>query len=272
MKRPNSLRHLDDAIRRLSGGSPDTYVRTRTVMASAIVAQMIPNGVLKGGSALKVRYGNARTRFTTDLDAATATDPEEYAAALSKALEAGWEGFTGTVVPREPAHPKDVPTEYVMRPFSVKLSYNGKPWCTVPLEVGHNEIGDADEAEWVELADASDLLEELGFPRLGPAPLMPLQYQVAQKLHGATSPGDRARDLIDLQLIMARSDVDLRKVKEVCQRLFAYRKKQLWPPVVVLREGWSELYAAQAQGLDVLPDAEAAVDWANGFIARIDAS
>lgn len=35
-----------------------------------------------------------------------------------------------------------------MRPFAVKLSYNGKPWLTVELEVGHDEIGDADEPDW----------------------------------------------------------------------------------------------------------------------------
>ena len=37
MKRPNSMRHLDDAIRRLSGGAPQDFVQSRTVMANAIV-------------------------------------------------------------------------------------------------------------------------------------------------------------------------------------------------------------------------------------------
>lgn len=116
-------------------------------MANTIVAQMLPDGVLKGGSAIKMRFGDAATRFTTDLDTATPSDPTVYVERLSAALSEGWEGFTGRVVPREPANPKDVPSEYVMRPFDVKLSYNGRPWCTVPLEVGHNEIGDADEAD-----------------------------------------------------------------------------------------------------------------------------
>lgn len=42
-----------------------------------------------------------------------------------------------------------------MQPYDVKLDYLGKPWCTVPLEVGHNEIGDADAADWAELTDDS---------------------------------------------------------------------------------------------------------------------
>lgn len=80
MKRPNSMRHLDDAIRRLCGGAPQDFVRARTVMANAIVASMLPDGVVKGGSALKMRFGEENTRFTTDLDTATATDPAAYAA------------------------------------------------------------------------------------------------------------------------------------------------------------------------------------------------
>ena len=93
MKRPNSMRHLDDAIRRLCGGAPQDFVRARTVMANAIVASMLPDGVVKGGSALKMRFGEENTRFTTDLDTATATDPAAYAAQLNSRLRSGWEGF-----------------------------------------------------------------------------------------------------------------------------------------------------------------------------------
>lgn len=146
-KRPNSMRHLDDAIRRASGGTADGYVRMRTLVANAIVAQMLPDGVVKGGSAVRMRFGSGATRYTTDLDTATASDPDEYAARLSDALAAGWEGFTGRVVRREPAAPPGIPGEYVMRPYDVKLSYLGRPWCTVPLEVGFDEIGDAERAD-----------------------------------------------------------------------------------------------------------------------------
>lgn len=169
-KRPNSMRHLDDSIRRECGGDQAAYVRLRTLMANAVVARMLPDGVVKGGSAIKMRYGNARTRYTTDLDTATATDPTAYAGFLGAALAHGWEGFTGRVVPREPAHPRDVPEEYVMRPFDVRLAYLGKPWCTVPLEVG-----DADDADWVDLEDAAAAFAALGFPSPGRAPLIRLR-------------------------------------------------------------------------------------------------
>lgn len=42
------MRHLDDAIRRLCGGAPQDFVRARTVMANAIVASMLPDGVALG--------------------------------------------------------------------------------------------------------------------------------------------------------------------------------------------------------------------------------
>lgn len=187
-----------------------------------------------------------------------------------EALEAGWEGFSGTVVYREPASPEGVPAEYVMQPYDVKLSYLGKPWCTVPLEVGHNERGDADKREWVELADAVELLGQLGFPSPGKAPPMPLTHQIAQKPYGLTGPGGRARDLIDLQLIVMRSDIDLCETRAVCERLFDHRRMQAWPPIVAAPSGWSEMYAAQAKGLAVLPDVESAVEWTNELIARIE--
>ena len=166
-KQPNSMRHLDDAIRRECGGSVVQYMRARTLMANAIVAQMLPDGVIKGGSAIKMRFGDAATRFTTDLDTATGSDPKVYAERLGASLEKGWEGFTGRVVPREPTQPDGVPGEYVMKPFDVKLSYRGKPWCTVPLEVGYNEIGDADLSDWVNLPEIAGLFERLGFAAPG---------------------------------------------------------------------------------------------------------
>ena len=271
-KRPNSMRHLDDAIRRASGGTADGYVRMRTLVANAIVAQMLPDGVVTGGSAVRMRFGSEATRYTTDLDTATASDPDEYAARLSEALAAGWEGFTGRVVRREPATPPGIPGEYVMRPFDVKLSYLGKSWCTVPLEVGFDEIGDAERADATSQAEASDALGRLGFPAVGDVALMDLCYQVAQKLHGLTSGGDRVRDLVDLQLIMGNADVDLARTRRVCVRLFAYRKAQQWPPRVVSGEGWGELYATQAEGLDVLSDLSEAIEWANVLVSRIDAA
>lgn len=269
MNRPNSRRNLDAAILRAFGTEREA-LHARNLMANAIVGQMLPNGVVKGGSALSLRFGDAGTRFTSDLDTARSENLDEFVEQLGESLAVGWEGFTGRIVALAPAHPKDVPPHYVMQPFEVKLSYNGKSWFTVRLEVGHDEIGDADVVEYGLADDVADLFEKIGLPRPGPSPLMPLHHQVAQKLHGATEPESRrAHDLIDLQLIVGKGDIDYGKTREACVRLFDYRRMQAWPPTVVENEGWDELYRSQLRSADVLQDVGAAVEWANDLIARI---
>lgn len=78
-------------------------------MANVIVGQMLPEGVVKGGSSLKLRFGDATTRFTTDLDAARVGTMENFRTSMDEALREGWEGFAGRLVEKDPAHPKGVP-------------------------------------------------------------------------------------------------------------------------------------------------------------------
>lgn len=272
-KRPNSRRNLDIAIERMAEGRGDP-LRTRAALAAAVVTQMLPGGVVKGGTALKLRFGNAQTRFTRDLDAARVGDLDSFVDELDAALRRGWEGFTGHLAEREPAHPAGIKARYLMRPFDAKLAYNGKSWVTVPVEVGHNEIGDADEAELGIALDIASMFEELGFPAPKPAPLMPLHHQIAQKLHAASAPDSRrAHDLVDLQIIVENAPgIDYALVRRTCVRLFAYRQLQEWPPTIVEGETWEEAYQMAREGLDVLPTAAEAVAWASRLIERIDAA
>lgn len=271
-KRPNSRRNLDMAIDRLAAGTQDP-LRLRIALANTIVGQMIPEDAVKGGSSLKMRYGDGATRFTRDLDTARVSDMEEYARKLEASLKEGWEGFTGTLVRREPAKPRGVPGEYVMQPYDIKLSYNEKPWCTVPLEIGHDEIGDAEDPDRGIAREIVDAFVALGFPEPKPVPLMRIEHQVAQKLHAASGAGSaRAHDLVDLQLIVARESVDYSAVRQVCRRLFAYRRQQAWPPTMLKGDDWDELYLAQSEGLEVLPTVDDAIEWANDLVNRIEES
>ncbi len=239
-------------------------------MADAVIAQMLPDGAVKGGSALKIRFGDAATRFSDDLDTARASSIDDYVDALIGSLREGWEGFTGVLIRKEPRAPKEIPAQYAMQPFEVKLSYLGKSWATIRLEVGHNEIGDADDPDMVVPRDAARLFEALGFPEPKAVPLMPIHHQIAQKLHGSSEEGSRrAHDLVDLQLIERYEDIDYPKTRDTCERLFSYRKKQSWPPVIVEGEDWSTIYLDAAEGLDVLGDVKGAIAWANEFIRRI---
>ena len=270
IKRPNSMRNLNMAIRRMGADEAD-FLSNRSIIANAIVGQMLPDAVVKGGSSLKFRFGDALSRATTDLDAARSIGKDEFANAFAERLASGWEGFTGRLVEMPQAHPKDVPSAYVMQPYAVKLSYLGKPWFTVEFELGHNEIGDADNADMVVPADADSMLYHRGFQPLDPITLMPLRYQIPEKLLGLTEPGSqRAHDLVDLQIIAANEEVDLGAVKDVCMRLFTYRQMQEWPPTVTMNEGWEAVYAEAAEGLDVLADASDAIAWANKLVRSIE--
>lgn len=102
---------------------------------------------VKGGTAMRLRYGPAHSRFSKDFDTARATDLETFVASLGAALARGWGGFAGDVRPsRSVARPHHVPPQYVMVAHEVKLRYGLvgtlKAFMTIPLEIGADELGD----------------------------------------------------------------------------------------------------------------------------------
>ena len=271
-RRPNSKVNLDRAIQRLYG-TQARYVEIRSIIANAVVGQFLPQGVVKGGSALRLRYGLDNTRVTIDFDTAHRNDIEDFISTIETGLKAGWSGFTGEVIRRTPATPKDIPAQYVMQPFDVKLRYMKQPWCTVRLEVGYDEIGDAQVAEEFIADDILDVFKNLCLDEPKPIPLMPLTHQVVQKLHGVSEPNSsRAHDLVDLQLIFAHDAVDLKEVSRIAKRLFANRRRQPWPTLIKKGESWDSLYSDAAAGLDVMENVDEAIAWANDLIAKINAS
>jgi hypothetical protein len=269
---PNSRRNLDIAIERIFGKDKNV-LQIRTVIANTIVGQLLPKGVVKGGSALKLRYGDETTRFSRDFDAARAEELEVFLEQLDIALADGWNGFTGRVIRKEPAKPRGVPGEYIMQPFEVKLAYKGKSWLTVPLEVGHDEIGDTASFDFYISPDIVDIFTRLGFPEPNPVALLHAHHQIAQKLHALSAESsERAHDMIDLQIIIKNENIDYSLTKNVCYRLFVSRKQQGWPPVISKAEGWDTLYENQLHGLDVLQNVNDAIEWTNGLIQSIDES
>ena len=273
MKRPNSAANLIRAIKRYCGVNQDD-IRLARAMADVIVGQMLPDGVVKGGSSLMFRYGGAVTRYTKDVDTARSVELEAYLESLRLKLAEGWNGFTGKIVDVEPPSPPNVPKPYLMMPYDIKLQYLGKSWMTVRIEVGHNEIGDADAFETMLPDDIAAAFVDLGFPKPNEIPVMKLSYQVAQKLHAVSGiNSDRAHDLIDLQLIDKYSILDLVDVRSKCERLFKYRCEQAWPPVIIKGDRWSSVYNEAYTTLRkpemVLSAVDDAIEWVNEFVNRI---
>ncbi len=273
-KAPHNEHELELALYRFAGSNVDA-VEWRDMMAGVILSQMLPPGsAVKGGSSMRMRLGPDRSRVTMDFDAARSIALDDFIQILRERLETGWNGFTGVVRILKQSTPKGVPFEYVMQPFDVKFSYRNHPWCTVRLEVGHNELGDADEVELRKLPNSiKSVFIALGFPEPNPVPLMALPFQIAQKIHGLSQHGSgRVRDMIDLQMIVANERIDYGRTAEICRRLFAYRRMQAWPPLIVAQNDWDSLYNAQRFGLPVIENCHDAIDWTNRLIETIDSA
>ena len=268
---PRSARSLEQRIRNLEGDD-GLALRRRVSMALVVVGQMLPEGAIKGGGAMALRYGRG-TRFTQDLDAARVQSLDRFRSDFEESLARGWAGFTGRLIEKAAPRPTGVPTSYVMKPFEVRLDYLGRPWCSVKFELGHNEIGDADRPDHQLAPDLAVLFTEVGLESPRPVPVMRADHQVAQKLHAASETGsERARDLVDLQLLDRGEELDLAQVASTCRRLFEYRRQQEWPPTIVPGNQWDTLYTEAADGLDLLAGLDEAIAWANEFIRRIDAA
>lgn len=118
---PLSVRSLEQRIRNLEHND-GLALRRRVGMALVVVGQMLPEGAIKGGSAMALRCGRG-TRFTQDLDAARVQSLARFRSSFEASLAAGWAGFTGRLVEKAAPRPTGVPTAYVMQPFDVKLDY-----------------------------------------------------------------------------------------------------------------------------------------------------
>lgn len=271
MKQSLSVRALNQRLQNVAAKDQTLAYRLRVTVANVVVGQLLPPGAVKGGTAMKIRLGDHASRFTPDLDAARRHSLTQFIEAFEDSLATGWCGFTGRLIARPPAKPAGVPPPYVMQPYEVKLAFHSSSWHTVKLELGHNEIGDADDPIYLIADDIVQLFGDLGLPEPAPIAVMRTNHQIAQKLHACTTPdNERAHDLVDLQLLAATDQLDLTHTKQTALRLFDYRQAQPWPPTVTPGPTWPGIYNEAAAGLDVLPDLHAAVDWTNQLIGKIN--
>jgi hypothetical protein len=202
---------------------------------------MLPPGVIKGGAAIQARVGESSSRFTKDLDAARGAELSlgDYLGRLDDSLADGWGDFTGRLVELEPHLLDDVPDDYIMRPFDIRLAYRGKHWLTVHFELGRDEVGSTERRERRLAPSIAVLFRELGLPEPQPIPVLAAAHQVVQKPHACTSVSaktggnERARDLVDLQILDQDEKIDMAAVNELGARLFAAGRAQTWPPTPI---------------------------------------
>jgi hypothetical protein len=271
---PRHVAALRKRIENLAPGDPArATIITRTV-ATVAVGQVLPPSAVKGGTAMKLRLGLDRSRFSTDLDLARRAGLDEFLADYGRALRTGWAGFTGEIRPsRHESRPAGVPADYVMVARDIKVSYNNRDLLTITLEIGHDELDDTLDPPTAMAPDIPEVFTTLGLPTPTPIPVVAHDHQIAQKLHAVSAPGsDRAHDLVDLQLLEATCPLTDNQVGNLCARLFIFRRKHPWPPGVEPGTDWATIYANAAHGLAVHPDLGSAISWATAYIDRLDAA
>ncbi len=102
---PNSKSNLERAISRYTNNDAVRANELAIALSNAIVAQLIGAGVVKGGTSLKLRYGDEATRVTKDLDTAFSVDLDSFLEDIGAKLKTGWNGFTGEVIVLKQASP-----------------------------------------------------------------------------------------------------------------------------------------------------------------------
>ena len=270
---PGSRAILDRRVQEFADQRNLSAGELRVTIGQLVVAQLLPGGLVKGGAGLRFRLGHLRSRASSDLDIAWREDHKEFAAAFAANLQAGWGPFDGRLL-SNPLRPiEGIPAAYAMRPYDAKLSCYNKPFGTVTIEVGYDELdATGDGSSTSELAvDVLELFSYCGLPEPAPVPLIALHHQIAQKLHALTEPGsERAHDLVDLQLLWSSlSRASGKALAETVQRLFAFRAAHQLSPILDAGANWETLYLEAAAGLEVAQELSAAIAWLNERLSEL---
>lgn len=281
---PSNLTSLRARLRNHARDVRQVETRVQRRLAALVINEIFlaadlgiagPTILIKGGTAIDLRRGTAPARLSKDLDAAVRGDIDEFIAEARTLLDSGWCGFTGRL-----ARETEIDVAGLLikpRRFDVKLDYLGKPFATVPVELSQAEGRSGEEHDQIVVAE----YDAVGLAPRGPVHCLSLRYQIAQKIHACTDPldgirdNDRARDLVDLQLLTLVIDDDqLPSIRAACIEIFTGRERHQWPPPVRVWPAWPDLYVAATSTLggDVLPDVELAVDWLRNLVDAIDRS
>lgn len=218
--------------------------------------------LLKGGIACELRFQD-QARATRELDALFHGSLDELLADLDTACATPYSGFSFSYTSPEAVR------ETGAHRFEIKLTYRGRGWATLRVEVSPPE-GKAHEPESVPALSVSQ------FGLTGPTEVtcLSLRYQIAQKIHACTErfpdrENERVHDLIDLQL-MEELIEDYSRVKAASVEIFELRGTHAWPPTLTAEPTWPETYRELAAELDFpTKDLDEAVTRVQGLIDRI---
>ncbi len=253
--------------------SPGRLRRRVGMIAIAAMIEQVnqpePRFVFKGGAAFEFRFG-AKARSSSDIDAIFRGNLDEAVALLSAAIETGWSGFSGKVIDDGPFEVPGVPVP--PRRATAKVTYQGKAFVSVPIEIAAPEGHSIEQIDFVEIKP----LHELGLEGPSAVAVLGAPYQIAQKLHACTTiasdgrPNDRAHDLADLILLDELTEFSLAETHAACVEVFDLRSMHGWPPSLVVWPHWPAIWDEIVE-IDSFPvvDIEDAAARVRSLIERI---
>jgi hypothetical protein len=221
--------------------------------------------LIKGGIACELRFQD-QARATRDLDALFHGSLDELLTDFDTAFATPYSGFSFSYTPPEAVR------ETSAHRFDIKLTYQGRGWATLRVEVSPPE-GKAHEPESVPALSVSE------FGLTGPTEVacLSLRFQIAQKIHACTErfpdrENERVHDLIDLQL-MEELVEDYNRVKAASVEIFELRRMHAWPPTLTAEPTWPETYRELAAELDFpIKDLDEAITRVQALIDRIQSA
>lgn len=210
-----------------------SLVRLRkSVVFSRLLARLLAvapdRWVLKGGLAMDYRFGT-RVRTTKDMDLASIGDEEVAAEDLIAAQGVALGDFFNFEINRT-GQLDEMDGALAVR-YHVRCLLAGRLFEEVVIDVGFDLPGGWDP----EVVEGPDLL---GFADIDPveAPTLPLELQVAEKVHAYTrSYGDsgarstRVKDLIDLVLVASAATLDAATLARALKETFEHRDQHEVP-------------------------------------------
>jgi hypothetical protein len=224
--------------------------------------------LLKGGFALDLRLAE-RARATRDVDIEWRATEEELRETLVDAAALSSDDFFTFAIERAGIPPERLGGAHR---FRVTASLAGRLFETFLLDVGMPAVP-VDEYDKLR----SDLL---AFAEIEPVeiPAIPLERHLSEKLHAYTrryrddQPSSRAKDLIDIVLILELKAFELERLQSEVVRVFVARETHPPTSLPIPPREWTQPYRALAEEVGLDPDLGAGHQLAAEFFDPVLAS
>lgn len=220
--------------RRITNGAKErgtTAARLRRLIGFAVLCEtlseavargVIPVFFVKGGVAIELRLG-LLARATRDLDIGLCAPPNQLLPLFDSALDVGFGDFRL----RRQGEARALENGALV--LEIAVEYLGRPWATVDVDLASATL------DWETDSVLPIALADVGLESPRSVPCLAVPAQIAQKIHALTEPeprgrpNPRARDVLDVLLLVQRLEIDSTAVRAACERVFAERASHAWP-------------------------------------------